>query len=192
MSDQELIEGIIRRDRAALQFLVDTYQRQVIKTAYYLVGDMAEAEDISQDTMMEVVRSISKFKGRSALSTWIYRITVNRSLNAVKEIKRRDLFTRIETFFSGSGTVDRNVEDAFIQHENPVEKNENSAILYHTISMLPENQRIAFTLHKFEDLPYQEIALVMQMSLSSVESLIHRAKMNLQKRLTHNFPEYAK
>lgn len=192
MSDQELIEGIIRRDRAALQFLVDTYQRQVIKTAYYLVGDMAEAEDISQDTMMEVVRSISKFKGRSALSTWIYRITVNRSLNAVKRNKRRDLFTRIETFFSGSGTVDRNVEDAFIQHENPVEKNENSAILYHAISMLPENQRIAFTLHKFEDLPYQEIASVMQVSLSSVESLIHRAKMNLQKRLTHNFPEYAK
>jgi len=192
MSDQELIEGIIRRDRAALQFLVDTYQRQVIKTAYYLVGDMAEAEDISQDTMMEVVRSISKFKGKSALSTWIYRITVNRSLNAVKRNKRRDLFTRIEMFFSGSGTVDRNVEDAFIQHENPVEKNENSAILYHAISMLPENQRIAFTLHKFEDLPYQEIASVMQVSLSSVESLIHRAKMNLQKRLTHNFPEYAK
>jgi RNA polymerase sigma-70 factor, ECF subfamily len=192
MSDQELIEGIIRRDRAALQFLVDTYQRQVIKTAYYLVGDMAEAEDISQDTMMEVVRSISKFKGRSALSTWIYRITVNRSLNAVKRNKRRDLFTRIETFFSGSGTVDRNVEDAFIQHDNPVEKNENSAILYHAISMLTENQRIAFTLHKFEDLPYQEIASVMQVSLSSVESLIHRAKMNLQKRLTHNFPEYAK
>lgn len=192
MSDQELIEGIIRRDRAALQLLVGTYQRQVIKTAYYFVGDMAEAEDISQDTMMEVVNSITKFKGRSALSTWIYRITVNRSLNAVKRNKRRDLFTRIETFFGGSGSVDSAAEAAFIQHDNPVEKNENSTILYHAISMLPENQRIAFTLHKFEDLPYQEIASVMQVSLSSVESLIHRAKMNLQRRLTSNFPEYVK
>ncbi len=192
MSDQELIEGIIRRDRAALQLLVGTYQRQVIKTAYYFIGDMAEAEDISQDTMMEVVNSITKFKGRSALSTWIYRITVNRSLNAVKKNKRRDLFSRIETLFSGSGTIERNTEAALIQQDDSFEKNENSTILYHAISMLPENQRIAFTLHKFEDLPYQEISSVMQVSLSSVESLIHRAKMNLQRRLTSNFPEYVK
>lgn len=192
MSDQELIEGIMRRDRAALQSLVGTYQRQVIKTAYYFVGDMAEAEDISQETFMEVVNSISKFKGLSALSTWIYRITVNRALNAVKRNKRGDLFTSIETLFSGSRTAEKVTSDALIQQDDGFEKNENSALLYHAISKLPNNQRIAFTLHKFEDLSYQEISSVMQVSLSSVESLIHRAKLNLQKRLTPNFPEYAK
>ena len=171
MTDPELIEGILQRDRKAFQYLVNHYQKQVIKSAYYFLGNMEEAEDLAQEIFMEIIDSIDKFRGSAALSTWIYRITVNRSLNRVKRNKKRDIFARI----TGK-------EPSVI---NPnMETRETREIIYREIRRLPENQRIAFTLHKFEDIPYKEIAAIMQLSLSSVESLIHRAKINLQKKLT--------
>jgi len=171
MTDPELIEGILQRDRKAFQYLVNKYQKQVIKTAYYFIGNMEEAEDLSQDIFMGIIDSIKKFKGASALSTWIYRITVNKSLNVVKRNKRKDIFTR------ATGK-----EPAILTHT--MEEKETREIMYRVIKSLPGRQYTAFTLHKFDDLPYKEIASIMEISLASVESLIHRAKMNLQKKLT--------
>jgi len=171
MTDPELIEGILQRDRNAFQYLVNQYQKKVIKTAYYFLGNMEEAEDLSQDIFMEIIDSSSKFKGASALSTWIYRIAVNKSINRVKRNKRRDIFAR----FTGK-------EPSVFNHS--LENDETREIIYREIKRLPENQRIAFTLHKFDDVSYKEISSIMQLSLSSVESLIHRAKNNLQKNLT--------
>jgi len=192
MSDPELIEGILRRDRNAFQYLVDTYQKQVIKTANYFIGNMEDAEDLSQEIFMEIIDSLARFKQSSALSTWIYRITVNRSLNVVKKNRRNGIFTRIERL-AGPKDENRSYPQGKLPVTEPVlEEGENRKLLYDAISRLSENQRVAFVLHKFDDLPYKEIALIMGVSLSSVESLIHRAKKNLQKRLIHHFSDYSK
>lgn len=171
MTDPELIEGILQRDRNAFRYLVNQYQKQVIRTAYYFLGNMEEAEDLSQEIFMEIIDSIGKFRGSAALSTWIYRITVNKSLNRVQRNKRRDIFARITG------------KEPFVFNHS-MEARETREIIYREIRRLPENQRVAFTLHKFDDISYKEIASIMQMSLASVESLIHRAKINLQKKLT--------
>jgi len=192
MNDQELIEGIQRHDRNAFQYLVTTYQKKVIKTACYFVEELTEAEDLSQEIFMEVIDSIGKFKAQSSLSTWIYRITVNKSLNAVKKKKRAAIFSRLESLFlPGNGYSDNPIKEPFMEN-TALEEEEKRKLLYGAIRNLPANQRIAFTFHKFDDLPYKEIAEIMQLSLSSVESLIHRAKLNLQKQLVTHFSEYAK
>jgi RNA polymerase sigma-70 factor (ECF subfamily) len=192
MTDQEMIEGIIRQDRTALRFLVNKYQRQVIKTAYYFLNDMAEAEDLSQDIFMEIIRSIGKFRKTAAFSTWVYRITANRSLNRIKRNKRNDMFIRIESLFHrpGSATNDTDAVSAATSDQN--EDRENRELLNKAIADLPENQRIAFVMNKYEALSCKEVSEIMEMSQSSVESLIHRAKQNLQKKLVRHFPEYAK
>ena len=192
MTDQELIEGILRHDRNALQYLVNTYQKRVIKTAQHFVEEITEAEDLSQEIFMEVIDSIGKFKARSSISTWIYRITVNKSLNAVKKKKRSAMFARLESIFVPGNKARNNFQNEPFALNNALEENEKRQLLYRTIGSLPENQRIAFNLHKFDDLSYKEIADIMQLSLSSVESLIHRAKLNLQKKLVTHFSEYAK
>lgn len=192
MTDQELIEGILRHERKAFEFLVGHYQSQVIKTAYYFLGDLPEAEDVSQEIFMEVIDSIGKFKYRSALSTWIYRITVNRSLNRVKRNKRRIIFCQFQSLLKGTSAInDRSQQEPSVEQDH-LEEKEKSAILHQAISGLPENQRIAFTLQHYEELSYKEISDVMYLSLSSVESLIHRARMNLQKKLVKHFSSYAK
>jgi len=128
----------------------------------------------------------------SSLSTWIYRITVNRSLNALKKNKRRQFFHHIEFMFSGNNEGNNGNPDIDNTAGSSLDEEENRRLLNNAMQALPENQRTAFVLSKYEDLSYKEIAEVMDLSVSSVESLLHRAKMNLQKSLVKHFSEYSK
>ena len=191
MTEQELLDGLINKNKEAIQCLVNNYQKNVIKTAYYFVANMEDAEDLSQEVFLEILRSIDRYKKGSTLSTWIYRITVNKSLDHLRKQHRR-------SFVQKMGTMLRISPDGMSLEENePValdtrnDDNEKRKILDNAVNSLPENQKIAFILNKYEELAYKEIAEIMSLSLSSVESLIHRAKMNLQKKLVNHFSEYA-
>lgn len=189
MTDQELIAGIIARDKHAVQFLVSTYHQQVIKTAHHFVGNMDDAEDLAQDVCIEILESIRHFKGSSALSTWIYRVTVNKSLNFIRKNKRKQLIGQVESLFKRSNEEHKVAEP--IHRDTTFEDKERRQLLERSINNLPENQRIAFVLSKYEDLPYKQIAEIMNVSIASVESLLQRAKQNLQKKLIHQFSEYS-
>jgi RNA polymerase sigma-70 factor (ECF subfamily) len=192
MTDQELIEGLIKHDRIAIQTLVNNYQKKVIKTAFYFLQNMEDAEELSQDIFIDILDSSRRFRNASALSTWIYRITVNRSLNLVKKNRRKKIFHSLEDLFSKktNGTDPTHGEPGGTT--SPMEENERRAILNNAVQSLPENQKIAFILSKYDEMPYKEIAEIMNLSLSSIESLIHRAKLNLQNRLATQFSEYKK
>lgn len=190
MTDKELISGVIAKDRASITCLVDTYQKRVIKTAYYFLGNMDDAEDVAQEVFLEILNSMQSFRRSSALSTWIYRITVNRSLNAVKRNKQRQIFTRIEKIFGLSNDEKNGMLTSTVVENNTITDHETRKLLKETISRLPGNQRTVFILSKYEELSYKEITEVTGLSLSSVESLLHRAKMNLQKKLACHFSEY--
>lgn len=192
MTDQELIEGITKRDRIAIRQLVDQYQKKVIKVAYYFLGNMEDAEDLSQDIFLEIMESINKFRKEASFSTWVYRITVNKSLNRIRKNKRGAMISHLESLFHPSQESEACRHGIPATSCTPLEEEEKRMLLHRAIGSLPENQRISFVLHKFEERSYKEISEIMSVSLSSVESLIHRAKMNLQKRLIPNFPEYLK
>jgi RNA polymerase sigma-70 factor (ECF subfamily) len=192
MTEKELIRGVTSRERPAVAELVDTYRHRVIKTAYYFLGNMQDAEDLAQDVFLEVLASLNRFRQNAALSTWIYRITVNRSLNALKKKKRMQLVLRAGGLF-GLGREDRDlVSQDDSNEENSLENRERRQLLEETVGSLPENQRTAFILCKYEELSYKEISEVMGVSVSSVESLMHRARLNLQKNLSGYFSEYNK
>jgi RNA polymerase sigma-70 factor, ECF subfamily len=190
MTDQELIAGIIARDKHAVQFLVSNYHKQVIKTAFHFVRNMDDAEDLAQDVCVEILESVQHFKGSSTLSTWIYRITVNKSLNFIRKSKRQHIIGQVENLFRRSinGAENKLAEPS--NHDNKLEDKERRLLLDKTINSLPENQRIAFVLNKYEGLSYKQVSEIMNMSIASVESLLQRAKQNLQKRLLHQFSEY--
>jgi RNA polymerase sigma-70 factor (ECF subfamily) len=190
MTDQELLQGIIDRDKTAVQYLVRRFHKQVIKTAYYFVHDMKDAEDLAQDVCIEILESARNFRGNASLNTWIYRITVNKSLNFIRKNKRTMGFSRIDTDSGRHNGSEQGLPAEPVFHDTKVEDDERRHLLEQSILSLPENQRTAFVLHKYDELPYKEIAEIMNTSLSSVESLIHRAKLGLQKRLMSQFSEY--
>jgi RNA polymerase sigma-70 factor (ECF subfamily) len=150
---------------------------------------MEDAEDVSQEVFVEVFRSAGRYKHGSSLYTWIYRITINRSLDQLRKRKRRSVLQYFGSLLPGSG--DGNPAEP-LADDTTNEDHERRKVLEAAVGTLPENQRIAFVLSKYDDLSHKEIAEVMNLSLSSVESLIHRAKTGLQKKLADYFSEYAK
>jgi RNA polymerase sigma-70 factor (ECF subfamily) len=184
MSEAEIINGLQQGNEKIFRELVDTYRQMVVNTCFGLLHNIEDAEDVAQDVFIEVFRSAENFRGDSKISTWIYRIAVNRSLNFIRDNKRKKWFQSFENAVSTKQTWLNNLRSQ--NGDNPdfdLENSERSAILHKAIDSLPENQKTAFALNKYEDLTYKEISEVMQLSVASVESLIHRAKKNLQKKL---------
>jgi RNA polymerase sigma-70 factor, ECF subfamily len=188
MTDSELITALIDRNEEAFRILVSNYQDMVMKACYHLLQDTQDAEDIAQDVFVEAFLSISGFRGESKLSTWLYRIAINKSKNLLRKNKWQSLVQRLERFIPGEKHPYSDIEDTSATHAMlDMERSQEQQILWQAINNLPENQRLAFSLNKYEELSYQEIAEILQTTLSSVESLIHRAKINLQKKLVYHF-----
>lgn len=188
MDEQFLIERLKQGDEAAFKEIVETWQNMVYNTALGILQNEEDAEDVAQEAFVQVYESIKSFKAQSKLSTWLYRITVSKSLDHLRRKKRKKRFAYIQSLFGASGeTV---IEKPDFNHPGIVLDNkERAAVLFKAIDQLPENQKIAFTLHKVEGLSYQEISDVMKTSVSSVESLMHRAKNNLKKLLEGHYED---
>ena len=188
MTDAELIGQLAEGDQTAFRKVVDKYQSLVFNACFNILRNSGDAEDIAQEVFIEVYESISQFRHESKLSTWLYRISINKSLNHLRKHRMKSMMLSIEQFFVGEKNIKFDIEDASASNSpHSVEYTERSQVLQNAIASLPENQRIAFTLNKFDDLSYQEVAEVMNVSLASVESLIHRAKLGLQKKLINYY-----
>ncbi|MEQ9297497.1 MAG: RNA polymerase sigma factor [Cyclobacteriaceae bacterium] len=188
LEDQALIDDLIEGSEEAFRTLVELFQHRVYNTSMGLLRSESEAEDITQEVFIEVFQSIDKFKGEAKLSTWIYRITVTKSLELMRYKKRKKRFAPILSLFNSDG--EQMVEPPDFVHPGvKLEQKENAAMLFGAIDRLPESQQTAFTLHKIQGLSYQEISGIMDTTLSSVESLMHRAKSNLKKHLTKFYYE---
>lgn len=190
MTEAQLIKGVTEKDRDAVRCLVESYQKRVIKTSYYYLGNMEDAEDLAQEIFLEIVNSMPGFRSSSSLSTWIYRITVNRALNALKKRKQRFFFS-MDTLKGIKDKLEQRAEATGMDDQALLQE-EKIQQVRSLINSLKGKQKTAFILHKYEGLSYKEIAEVMNTSLSSVESLMHRARMNLQKSLVRHFKEYSK
>lgn len=182
MTEQELLSGLKNGEEPAFKELVALFQDKVFNTALGFLQHHTEAEDIAQEVFIQVYRSISQFKGNSLLSTWIYRITVSKSLDLLRSKKRKKRFGFMSPFFGDDNRPMYEPEDfnhPGIQHE----RREDASILFKLVDQLPENQRIAFILNKVEELSYREIADILKTTESAVDSLLQRAKQHLRKKL---------
>jgi len=189
LDERQLVELLKKGDETAFKTIVETWQKMVFNTALGIVQSAEDAEDIAQETFVQVYQSIGGFKGESKFSTWLYRITVAKALDHERRKKRKKRFAFVKSLFGEDSQVVVHPPD--FHHPGVVlDKKESAAELFKAIAGLPENQRIAFTLHKVDGLSYQEVSDVMNASVSSVESLMHRAKTNLRKKLEDHYKEH--
>ena len=186
MTEWELIEQLKLKDERAFKTIVDTWQDMVYNTVLGIVQNAEDAEDVSQEVFIQVYESIKNFKGESKFSTWIYRIAVTKSLDLLRRKKRKKRFAFIQSLFGKNDELINDPPDFY--HPGVVAENkENAAVLFKAIAALPENQQTAFVLSKIEGLSYMEVSEVMQMTEASVDSLLHRAKTNLRKKLGDHY-----
>jgi RNA polymerase sigma factor (sigma-70 family) len=183
LQEEQLIDGLINRNDDAFRFLLDSFKDKVFNTCLSFVRNRHDAEDLTQEVFVEVHKSIGKFRREASLSTWIYKIAINKSLEYRRKQKRKKRFGHIMelTGFGKSAEADESV--TFEHPGVELENKERGKILFKAMDELSENQRAALVLYEIEGLSYKEIAGVLETSLSSVESLIFRAKQNLRTKL---------
>lgn len=180
MEEKTLVQQLIDGHQLAYKALYDLHANHVYHTLFGFVANEDEAEDLVQEVFVTVFQSIHQFKQEAKLSTWIYRIAVNAALQHLRKKNRRKQWLNLVRLVGIENEAEE-IEDNNIVNE----QEETLKELRKAIEKLPENQRIALTLHNTDGLKYQQIAEIMDMSLSAVESLIFRSKQNLKKNLQH-------
>ena len=181
MAKEPLVQRILDGDENAFRELVEQNQSMIVNTCFGFVQDEFVAEDIAQEVFIKAFESMESFRSDSKLSTWLYRIAVNKCLNHLRSAKRRAVFENIQNIFLSHAIAPPASDQSNPQHQ--LENDELKEILKRALEKLPNNQRTVFVLSKYDGLSNKEICKVMSLSLSAVEALQNRSKKNLQKSL---------
>ena len=179
MYETELINSVLSGNQQDYGLLIKKYQPNVFRTAIGFLHNKEDAEEITQDVFIKAFHSLSSYSGKAAFSTWLYRITVNTSLNFIRKKKRSGFWTELTSLFQTPST--NKLANVII------EENAEKAVISGAIQELPEKQRLAFVLTKYEELSQKEVAEIMKISEGAVEQLVIRAKKNLRIKLEMDF-----
>lgn len=183
MKDTELMLRVKQGDEGAFRRIVETYHKSILNLCFRYLESQEDAEEIAQDVFIHLYKSADRYEPRAKLTTYLYRIAVNLSLNRIRDRKWKR-FVSLD-FLREGNKPNSPYSSHFGDPDVLLEQKEEANAIRKAIDTLPQNQRTAVILKRFQELSYEEITQVMGCSLSAVESLLHRAKQNLRKKLAH-------
>lgn len=184
LSDQDLVEQIKAGEEAPIEVLLGRYQDKVYRLALSFTKNPADAEEVLQDVFLTVYRKIASFEGRSAFSTWLYRITVNTALMKLRG--RGPAQESIDEYlpqFTKDGRHARMVVDFTDGPEKLLLRKEREQVLREAIEALPPDYKVVLVLRDLEGLSNEEVAEVVGASVLAVKARLHRARLALRGRL---------
>jgi RNA polymerase sigma-70 factor (ECF subfamily) len=182
--DNELMKRVGSGELAAFKRLVEKYQRIITGTIYRYTGNHHEVEDLAQEIFFKVYKAAKRYTPQAKFSTWLYKVVVNHCLNYQRRQRRDALITSVDNSYSANNKSSLQLAEA--QNKQPeklLQQQEIQAAIKRAISELPDRQRMALILYRFEGLSYKEIAKALGCSLSAVESLLFRAMTKLKEKL---------
>jgi len=187
LHESELVTSAQNGNTIAFRDLVITYQKKIYYLAYDLTGNHQDAEDLSQDVFILMHQSLDTFRGEAAISTWLYRMTVNTWINNKrrKNAKLKSLFD----FFPDGEQDPRDINPP----TQPDAHTERSLLYDHiqkAMQKLSDRERSVFTLRQLHDKKIQDIADILDIRIGTVKSLLHRSLLKMQKELAFYHPQY--
>ena len=181
MTDEELIQELRLKNESAFRLLVNNYHNRVYNIVLNILQNSEDAKDAAQETFIQVFESVAKFKEDSSLATWIYRIAARKALD---KIRKRKLRKSLQVILPWWMPEEKKKDETVFLHPGILAENkEKAAVLFKAMARLPDKQQLAFTLIKVQGMNYEEVCAIMQQSTKAVESLVSRAKANLQNEL---------
>lgn len=171
-------------DKASFEKLIDKYYKRIFNLIYRFVNDRDTAEDLTQEVFIKIYKSQFAYRPRAKFNTWLYQIAKNISLNELRRLKKQTV-SLDEPVKGRDHEFKRDLIDSAAS--NPYQNasdEEKRQIIRGAIQALPENQRLAVILRRYEKLSYEDIALSLNCSVKAVKSLLSRAKENLKERLS--------
>jgi len=174
---------IAKGDTDAFEILVNRHQTSVLNLIYRFIGDRTQAKDLAQEVFLRVWQAAKSYEPKAKFTTWIYCITANLCLNELKSARRKKLFQFLRSDADNEIHGEKDFPDGSPSPEDLLLAKERSHQITKALQNLPENQRMAVILKRYDDLSYEEIARVMGCSVPAVESLLVRAKRTLKEKL---------
>ncbi|MEO9570461.1 MAG: sigma-70 family RNA polymerase sigma factor [Polaribacter sp.] len=171
-NDQLYISKVLKGDANAFAYVVNTYKNMVFSLAFKMTKNRVEAEEISQDTFIKAYKNLSKFKGDSKFSTWLYRIAYHTGLDAIKKNKKNNNTLEInEITFNQIKSVDNILEG--------IERKERAKIMNDCLDKLPKEERSIIWMFYYDELSLKEIIEITEFSEANIKVKLHRARKKL-------------
>ncbi len=188
-NEQDIVERIIAGDMRAFESLVNDFKERVMNICFSYTNNLVDAEDVSQEVFIELYKSLRKFKGDAALSTWIFKIASGKSLDHIRKQKRikrgAGLTSYIEDFKNNDWSAGNSGNP-----DNEMIHSQRKEWLYYGLSKLPNRQREAFVLTQIEGMDHQAVGQIMETTVKSVEALVTRGRKKLKSILEKQIKEY--
>lgn len=178
-SDVALMLGVQAGDEACFERLLARYRTPLLTFLYRMVRDAQLAEDLAQETFLRVYRARGEYRPEAKFSTWLFRIAANLALNALRDHHRRSRWMDRTTELAPTAEISDGAPSA----EQVLIRQDHARLVWQAVHSLPEKQRLAVLLHKYEELEYAEIARILGCSESALKSLLFRAYETLRVRL---------
>ena len=184
LTDADLMLRVKDGDDAAFEYLAEKYRRPMLGFMYRVTRNTHIAEELAQEVFLRVYRARATYNAEAKFSTWLYRIASNLSVNYLRDTKheRPEMAVSLDEPDEETGTT-LDLADKSLDAEQQILRRERLAAIKRHVQALPERQRNAVLMHKYQGLDYRQIAEVLNISESATKSLLFRAYETLRERL---------
>lgn len=179
IKDSEIIDLMQnqRSQEKGLRLMMDAYQSRLYWHIRRIIVDHDLAQDVLQETFIKAYQNFHQFKQDSLLYTWLYRIATNESLQQLNKMKRMQKSDADAEYHLMNLVADNATEDA----------EEIQILLQKAIQSLPEKQKLVFTMRYYDDLPYEELSKILEMSVGTLKTNYHYAKQKVEEYIKQNY-----
>jgi RNA polymerase sigma-70 factor (ECF subfamily) len=184
VSDAEMMLRVKAGDDSAFDYLVQKYRRPMIGFMYRMARNTAAAEDLAQEVFLRVYRSRANYEASAKFTTWLYRIATNLGVNHARDTRheRPENTMNLDEPDSETGTTP-DLADKTLTVEEKILRRERLTAIRQKVEALPERQKLAVLMHKYQEMDYRQIAEVLKLSESATKSLLFRAYETLREQL---------
>ncbi|MFZ0296521.1 MAG: sigma-70 family RNA polymerase sigma factor [Candidatus Sulfotelmatobacter sp.] len=183
-TDAEVMLRVKAGDQSAFDYLVEKYRRPLVSFMYRMARNTAAAEDLAQEVFLRVYRSRHTYEASAKFTTWLYRIATNLAVNHARDTRheRPEVTVSLDEPDEETGTT-LDVADSTVSAEESLVRRERMLAIRAKVEALPERQRLAVIMHKYQQMDYKQIAEVLKLSESATKSLLFRAYETLREQL---------
>lgn len=191
-NDIELVKEMKAGKPEAFEEMVRRHQKKIYGLAYGLTHNQSDAEDITQEVFLKVCNKINTFLGKSAFSSWIYRIALNVSFMKLKSRKKNQQIPLDDILpkYQEDGFHVGSINDWSKKADDILLSIESKKIIQMAINKLPEKEKVVFVLRDIEGLPTEKVCSILDISAPAVKSRLHRSRLFLRKRLANYYEDH--
>ena len=192
VTEEQLVKDLQAGETGSFEQLANLYQKKIYALSFNLTRNAMDSQDVTQEVLLTLFRKGHTFQGKSAFSSWVYRITLNASYMKLRTRKKEPAVSIDELLpsFNSSGFQQKKIQDWSENTESLLFDNETREVIQKAVDLLPDKEKIVFMLRDVEGLSTAKVGDILELTVPAVKSRLHRARLFLRKKLANYFEEY--